>query len=257
MKTIEGPELSSRASVAFRLWHPREDRMAYFPATRAVTVAGMIRHATAMAARASGWPESKIAQFILGHRENPADALPRFAYLPLPTIEPRPRDVVGGIRRVLIAEPIGAAAEHVGWLERMMSGQIVTNDAGEEVAFLERISADGVVRRYVEAATTWASVTPVALPGSDDGKPSKADKLIAKMFSHAGYALSALADLDFRRVPFVRGGEDAMRYRPNGEHYLAGCTMYHMHIRWKQAMPGPIALGSGRFCGLGVFAAIE
>src|SRR5205823_5893324 len=38
-----------RPYVAYRLWHPQEDRMAYFPATRAVTVAGMIRHATALA----------------------------------------------------------------------------------------------------------------------------------------------------------------------------------------------------------------
>jgi CRISPR-associated protein Csb2 len=77
------------------------------------------------------------------------------------------------------------------------------------------------------------------------------------MFSHAGYSIDDVEDLDFRRMPFVRGGEDAKRYRPSGSHYLGNCTMYHMRICWKCPMPGPIALGSGRFCGLGIFAAIE
>ena len=62
---------------------------------------------------------------------------------------------------------------------------------------------------------------------------------------------------NFHRGPFLRGPEDARRYRPTGAHYLANCTMYHMRIRWKHPMPGPLALASGRFCGLGLFAAVS
>jgi CRISPR-associated protein Csb2 len=243
-----------RPFVAFRFWHPQEDRMAYFPATRAVTVAGMIRHATAEAARRSGWDEADVAQYILGHRDNPDDSLPRFAYVPLPTIEPPPRNVVGGIRRVLIAEPLDSPGEHIAWLKQIMPGQVIIDNEGSEVAVLERIGTDGVIRRYVDRAITWTTVTPVALPGSDEGKADKTDKLLSKMFRHAGYSIDDIAELDFHRVPFLRGGEDARRYRPKQPHYLANCTMYHMRIRWKHPMPGPIVLGSGRFCGLGVFA---
>jgi len=246
-----------RPFVAFRLWHPDKDRMAYFPATKAVTVAGMIRHATAEAARRSGWDEAAIVQYILGHRDNPDDTLPRFAFVPLPSIEPPPRNVAGGIRRVLIAEPLDSRGEHVDWLKQIMPGQVITDDEGNEVAVLERIANDGVVRRYVDRATTWTTVTPVALPGSDEGKANKTDKLLEKMFRHAGYSTDAVAELDFQRVPFLRGAEDAKRYRPRAPHYLANCTMYHMRIRWKHPMPGPIVLGSGRFCGLGVFAAFS
>ena len=252
-----------RPYVAYRLWHPEEDRMAYFPATRAVTAAGMIRHAAAEAARASGWDEDSVNQYILGHRDNPADTLPRFAYLPLPTIEPPPRNVVGAIRRVLIAEPLHSAGDNIDWLKQMLPGQVVINNEGKEVAILERIEKDGVVPRYVNRARTWTTVTPVALPGSDEGKANKTDKLLEKMFRHAGYSMDDVEkidlrpDIEFRRQPFLPGPEDAKRYRPGAPHHLANCTMYHMHIRWKHPMPGPIILGSGRFCGLGLFAAMS
>lgn len=246
----------SRPFVAFKLIRGNANGMADFSATRAVTVAGMIRHATAEAARRSGWDEAAVVQYILGHRDNPEDALPRFAYVSLPTIEPPPRDVAGGIRRVLIAEPLDSRGEHIAWLNQFMPGQVITDDEGSEVAVLERIENDGVVRRYVDRATTWISVTPVALPGSDEGKANKTDKLLEKMFRYGGYSLDSVAELDFHRVPFLRGAEDAKRYRPKEPHYLANCTMYHMRIRWKHPMGGPIVLGAGRFCGLGVFAAL-
>ncbi len=246
-----------RPFVAFRLWHPGEDRLAYFSAIRAVTVAGMIRHAAAEAARSSGWEEAAVVQYILGHRDNPDDSLPRFAYVPLPTIEPPPRDVVGGIRRVLIAEPLDSPGKHIYWLKQVLSGQVIRDDEGKELAILEHVEKDGVVRRYIDRAITWTTVTPVALPGSDEGKANKTDKLLEKMFRHAGYSIDTISELDFHRAPFLRGPEDAKRYRPREPHYLANCTMYHMRIRWKHPMPGPIVLGSGRFCGLGVFAALS
>lgn len=246
-----------RPCVAFKLMRSGSEGMAYYPATRAVTVAGMVRHAVAMAAEATGWERSKIDQFILGHRDNPSDVLPRFAFLPLPTIEPQPRNVVGGIRRVLVAEPLDAKGENIAWARRIVSGQeVVREDDGEVVAYLEAVANDGVVSRYLprQGAKAWTTATPVALPGCDDGSARKTDKLLHRMFRHAGYSLDMVEDLEFRRVPFLRGAEDAKRYRPTGRHYLANCTMYHMQIRWKQPMRGPIALGSGRFCGLGIFA---
>lgn len=248
---------TSRPFVAFKLIRPDTDGMAYFPATRAVTVAGMVRHAVAEAATATGWDRAKINQFVLGHREKPEDTLPRFSYVPLPSIEPSPRNVVGGIRRVLLAEPLDAAGENIGWARRLLPGQVVTNDAGQPVAYLEHISQEGIDGRYVRRAQTWTTVSPVALPGCDEGKASKTDKLLEKMFRHAGYRIEDVEELEFHRVPFLRGAEDARRYCPGPPHYLAHCTMYHMRIRWKRPTPGPLALGSGRFCGLGLFAAIS
>lgn len=183
-------------------------------------------------------------------------ALPRLAFVPLPSVTPRPGDVAGGVRRVLVAGPLGSPGEHVDWLGRFLPGQVLTNKEGRASAVLEGVVQDEVVGRYVERARIWTSVTPVALPGSDEGKPHKKQKLLEKVFRHAGYALDAVAEVDWGRAPFLRGAEDALLYRPGAPHYLANCTMYHMRIRWNQPMPGPIVLGSGRYCGLGVFAAM-
>ena len=83
---------------------------------------------------------------------------------------------------------------------------------------------------------------------------SKTTKLLDRMLRHAAYSPDAIENIEFHRVPFLRGAEDAERYRPRAPHHLANCTMYHMRIRWKFPMRGPIALGAGRHCGLGVFA---
>jgi CRISPR-associated protein Csb2 len=119
------------------------------------------------------------------------------------------------------------------------------------------LTQDHVLNAYVKRSAIWTTVTPVALPGSDEGKAQKSAKLLDKMFKHAGYSTEDVAELAFQRVPFLRGPEDAKQYRPKAPHYLANCTMYHMRIRWKHPMPGPMVLGSGRFCGLGLFAALE
>jgi CRISPR-associated protein Csb2 len=241
-------------------------------------VAGMLRHAARVTAENSGWPKEKIDSFILGHGETPGEehkpiGPKRFAYLPLPSIEQRGDTgrVVTSVRRALITILGDGGHPEIAWARRQMSGvELVAEQNGkllaecqannlsshDPLALLSLLpESDKGVTPYIKPSTEWTTVTPVALPGSDEGKANKTDKLLEKMFRHAGYSLGMLADWDFCRMPFLRGAEDAMRYRPQGSHYLAHCTMYHMRIRWKFSVPGPIALGSGRFCGLGLFVA--
>ena len=139
-----------------------------------------------------------------------------------------------------------------------MAGQAVVREHdGEVVAVLEEAGLDNVVARYVprRPAFQWVSATPVALPGCDGGSARKTDKLLERLFRHAGYSLDLVDRLELRREPFLRGAEAARAYRPGGGHYLARCSFYHLRVRWKRPMRGPLALGSGRFCGLGVFLA--
>jgi CRISPR-associated protein Csb2 len=243
-------------------------------------VAGMLRHAARVRAEKSEWPKDKIASFILGHGETPgAEHRPigpnRFAYLPLPSVERRGENnlVVTGIRRALITVLGEDGHQEIVWARRQLSGvELVAEHHGKLLAECETNNptshdplallsllpeSDKGVTSYLKPSYEWTTVTPVALPGSDEGRADKTDKLLKKMFQHAGYSLDLVADLEFQRMPFLRGPEDAKRYRPSAPHYLANCTMYHMRIRWKHPMPGPIALGSGRFCGLGLFAAVS
>jgi CRISPR-associated protein Csb2 len=242
---------SSRPWAAFRLLDPETGRLRSFSATRAVTVAGMIRGAAHAVAKKAGRDPKWVKEFVCGHHEG-SDSFPRFSYLPLPSIQPVVG--VGRISRVLIAEPVGSAGQEVAWIKRLLTGQTAKSEQSRD-ALLVRLTGDGVLNHYVRSSQTWTTVTPVALPGSDDGMTRKTAKLLDRLLCHAGYSSDAIQDLEYHRVPFLRGAEDAKRYQPRGDHYLANCTMYHMRLRWKHAVKGPIALGAGRHCGLGIFAA--
>src|SRR5262249_46786113 len=127
---------------------------------------------------ALGWSPQKQAAFILGHGENVGESHvpvkgPRLAFIPLPSIESRGgghAQVVGGIRRVLIAVLGGQADTELSQIARLLSGaELLSEGRPEPVALLGRIpKSDKMVRRYTDAETTWATVTPVILPGYDD-----------------------------------------------------------------------------------------
>ena len=102
----------SRSVAAFSLLKLDASGLRTFDtASKALTVAGMMRGVTKAVAKRATWPESKIRLFILGHGESNhagnhvAVGARRFAYLPLPSIEARNGDrarVVGSVRRVML-----------------------------------------------------------------------------------------------------------------------------------------------------------
>src|SRR5437763_197932 len=228
-----------RPFAAFRLLDPETGKLRSFSAWRAVTVAGMIRGAAGKLPRDDDrHKEAWFSSYVFGHHDGP-DSFPRFSYLPLPSLQPVVG--VGRTSRVLIAEPIGSAGQEVAWIKRLLTGKTAKSEQGRDT-LLVSLTGDGVLNQYLRTSQAWTTVTPVALPGSDDGMTSKTAKLLEKTLRHAGCSSDEVQDLEYHRVPFLRGAEDATRYRPRGEHYLANCTMYHMRIRWKFAMSGPIAL---------------
>jgi CRISPR-associated protein Csb2 len=251
----------SRRWAAFAFYQPDANKMRSFPAARATAVAGMVRCMTGKMARQTGHcaPSADLDQwvndYIMGHSESQG-LRPRFSYLPLPTI--RPPNILGDIRRVIIAEPPGGAGLHAAWAHRVLRGQLLLSDQQREEALLLSLRPDdGVLPRYTGMGDNWATVTPVVLPGSDDGKFAKTEKLFAKALRHAGYSPDALADYDFRQISFWPGGDSALSFmRP---HYLKKekWSVYHMRLRWRQPVKGPLAIGAGRHCGLGVFAAAK
>jgi CRISPR-associated protein Csb2 len=249
-------ELGARPYAAFKLLEPLTGKLRSYAATNSVRVAGMLRHSVAETGRPMRRSEEWINQYILGHRPVDVESMPRFSYLPLPSIDHR--EVVSGIRRVMVAESMNGSGESATWLQRLLPGQSLRTDNDTKVvALLAPLEQrDWVLGRYVAPSTAWATVTPVVLPGSDDNKGKKRERLFLKALAHAGYSPDAVADVEFRRVPFFRGASESLSYRPSPPHYLGSCSIYHVFIRWKEAAPGPIAIGSGRHCGLGVFASL-
>jgi len=285
-----------RDSVAFALLDPATNAMRPFDPTRhTVTVAHMMRHAVKLAAK-NRWSDREIARMVMGHAEaRNGDHVPpgndRFAFLPLPTIEFRgpKRSVVGNIRRVMLSSFGTNFREPIAWARLAMPGQelatVRPNGASTPVAILSAPLHDTIVRRYVEPAATWATVTPMVLPGYDDPDhyrrrlrrgtdavqqrelltrlDSRIDRLIRKAITQAGFpgALAERALVEWRSSGFRAGTDLAGRYAVPD--YLKRFPRLHVRITWRNQsgrslkVPGPVCLGGGRFFGIGLFVGVN
>lgn len=272
-------DLPPRPFAAFIL-RPLDKDVGYasFRLERAACVAAMLRHAACEAAQndldPAGWrSEEWSLRFVAGHgpagapkRRDKADAHPRFSYLPLPTIGHAYAD--GLIRRAIIAEPFGGDGRSARWAEQRLAGAALMDEDRGLVARLETVEPDEAefgrvfrlfaARRDSEAAVAWTSVTPVILPGYDDNKPAKRERLLLDCLRHAGIDLASVESLESRPAawPVRGGGAPALLHsayrRPKYLQHLPTC---HVRLRFRAPVAGPIALGAGRHCGLGVCAA--
>ncbi|MGP0067684.1 MAG: type I-U CRISPR-associated protein Csb2 [Isosphaeraceae bacterium] len=271
---------------------------------RGIAVSGMLRHAASAEtiANALGWSPEKVAAFVLGHGESPGESHapvqgPRLAYIPIPSIEPRGEGramTVASIRRALIVVSGGQANEELRQLSRLLSGaELFAEGQSAPVAMLARIpESEKTIRRYTDKASTWATVTPMILPGYDDprklrvrlstrpdsgrrpldGTEQKAlldrldrriEFLLRKAIRQAGYSdeLAQHAEIQWRPVGFWPGTELATNYQFPDK--LRRFRRLHVRITWRDSacdpisIPGPICLGGGRFHGLGLFAAMN
>jgi CRISPR-associated protein Csb2 len=274
-------EPSPRQFAAFSLLKPDTSGMRTFDSLRRTRdVAGMVRHAVADAAHDQGWLEDRINMFIHGKtpdgsKPSSGEMIPdRFQYLPLPTIN-HALGRVESIRRVLIAAP-SHCGQQIAWVRRALAGAELVNRNNAEALLTILPGSDWVLRQYVEESKTWATVTPVILPGYDDPDHlrrklkdgldaetqkrylyrlnARMEELLRKAFRQAGYSseLVEQTELDWREVGFCREVELASRYLPPDN--LNGSPRIHVRIRFPTAIRGPIAVGSGRFRGFGLFA---
>lgn len=285
----------TRAVAAFSLLKLDASGFRVFDtARRALTVAGMMRHAAKLAAERAGWDEPEVNAFILGHgeskdaRKHVAVGVRRFAYLPLPSIEARGEGkarVVGAVRRGILTAFADDCEEEIAWARRALSGQeLIDEDKKQPVALLSLLPAtEKIVRHYTQPAASWATVTPVVLPGYDDPAHyrrrlkqgtsaeeqkqllvrlnDRIDGLLRKAITQAGFSqvLADHADLEWGAAGFWAGTDLASRY--GAPDHLQRLPRLHVRIRWCDPsgravqVGGPVCLGGGRYCGLGLFAA--
>lgn len=285
-----------RPVAAFSLLKPDTTGFRAFDTPRqALTVSGMMRYATRVAAELAGWAEPAINESVLGHGEPKSAAEhqsvgpKRFAFLPLPSIESRGQGqarVVGSVRRIIITSFVNDFSEEIAWARRALSGQeLIQEDNKQPVAVLSLIpSSDPVVRNYLRPAASWSTVTPVVLPGYDDPAhyrrrlrrgtsveeqnrlldrlSERIDGLLRKAIVQAGFSqvLADHAEIAWRKVGFWPGADLADRY--GAPDHLRRFPRYHARITWHDIdgkpvqVPGPFCIGGGRFYGLGLFAGL-
>ena len=293
--------------VAFEL-HPLEQNtsarfQAFNPVEQGTAVAAMVRHLVSKPEfhKQLGWKPEQLTM-LHGHGETENDGRsrqpvsgPRLAILPLPTLESRGQGkskVLGSIRRVLLTIMRGdeKSPANLDEVQRLLDGQVLRpnpNDRRIPSAVLSRIYyEDKVVREYLRPAKSWATVTPVVLPGFDDpgglrrklrppqvenlsakekreilGKLEKrTEDLLRKAILHAGYSaeMAKNAKLYWRSAGFWPGA--ALSGKSFVPQYLRQYRRLHVRIDWRDSegklieVNGPVCLGGGRFLGMGLFA---
>jgi CRISPR-associated protein Csb2 len=244
--------LPPRPYVAFTLEPlPGEFRRPAFRQANSAKVAAMVRHVACEAAKNDSheFPGGS-ERYVAGHASERNDCSPRFSYLPLPTIGHPHAD--GMIRRVLITEPYGSDGTQVRWAAQRLRNHTLINESGQEQGLLLNVeSEDRVMIAHLRQARSWSSVTPVILPGFDDGKQEKAERLLIKAAQQSGLPVETIEDVALRKAPFWPGSQHPRLYhRPA---YLRDLPAWHVRVRLSEPIPGPLAIGAGRHCGLGLF----
>lgn len=215
---------------------------------------------------------------------------PRLAILPLPSNEYRggkQGHTFGSIRRVLLTIVRGQDDEALDDVCHLLSGCVLEPEETSTVrALLQPIPLDGMTEKnYLRPSANWATVTPVVLPGHEDpgglrrklnrGRKmlsaevknalvekldARVDALLRKAIRQAGYSetMARNALITWRGTGFFPGV--GLSYRYFVPKHLQGYRKYHVRISWCDgnglplAIPGPLALGGGRFTGIGLFA---
>lgn len=95
-----------------------------------------------------------------------------------------------------------------------MIGEILRTRSGiEEAVLIPSSEKDAVFQMYTSQSTTFASVTPLILPGIDDFKYEKTEKLVLKSFKQAGFDTSNLVNLKLSKEPILPGAFHPLDYR--------------------------------------------
>lgn len=232
-----------------------------------VAIAAMLRVLASQCARGDSHQFPGGAEtYVAGHGPRSEDGRfvaerwPRFSYLPLPSIGHEHAD--GMIRRVLITEPFGGDGSHAEWAQQCLRNQVLRDQNGKERGVLLELWRQSSIRmlaHYVDESCAWSSVTPVILPGFDDGKFKKAEKLFLQAVEQAGLPVAACSDFTLRKAPFLSGLHPNAYRRPD---YLDSAkgrrfSAWHVHVLFREPFTGPITIGAGRHIGLGLFAHFE
>jgi CRISPR-associated protein Csb2 len=268
---------------------------AFDPVRRGLHVAAMLRHVAGGPdiARSLGWSDAQIARLVHGHtdEESSAQTSARLLFLPLPSVEARGQGkatVVGPVRRVLITASGPMKRDAFRRLAQRLEGlELMDEKNGDPVALLSRLPHSDKLTNdnYLAASATWATVTPVVLPGYDDPRKlrqrlrensglsaeeknavvAKLDQrielLLRKALRQAGYTevITRNAVIEWRDSGYLPGTDLASRYMTGDQHRRY--RKLHVRIQFRDAegqplpIPGPVCIGGGKFSGTGLFAA--
>jgi CRISPR-associated protein Csb2 len=257
-----------------------EASFAPWPLTRVVDlVVGLRDGAVKRLKTALLGKKADIHRALVGRKPDGTNDIPpedRVRIIPLPSIGHFHAD--RRIRRVLIEVPptCPLRAEDVHWA---FSGLDVVNvKTGEVQAVLTRSDAEEFLRHYGfeddGRYRVWRTVTPAALPGNtwrrriDPARKLDAAKrgnerateqihaaaAVRQALRHAGVQ-ARVETLRLQREPFEGNGSCVEPFAEGTR--FAKERLWHVEITFGAPVKGPLLLGDGRFCGLGLMSPVR
>lgn len=252
----------------FELRNP-DGLLFHYPQSKLIHISGMVRHLAINKMEKSlpeGVPDNWVDTYVAGHTKPGDNNHKQFSYIPLSSIGHKYTNP--SIRRVMIVAPLGDDhyLEHLA--RRLDGAQLEPTEESKikEPPTLVRVRSDNVSRCYTNPANGWTSVTPVILPGHNDHKPEKTIKLIEKALAQSG--IEQPCEFEWSAISRFSKSMTAHKYERDKNDpdkkitkiwlpkYLQEKTAIHLTLRFQDGIkvPGPIAIGAGRHCGLGIMA---
>lgn len=218
----------------------------------------------------------RIHNAIVGRRDSDeSDKAARVRIVPLPSIGHQQAD--RAIRRILVEIPPNCPLR-AGDVEWAVSGPLLVPDQGEIFCELALASERSMLEHYgvedASPARLWRTVTPVALPqkaarrrvdparrhaeakgGAERAEEEgKALSAVIQALRHAGVSARPLA-ARVQREPFEAKGARAEAFASGTR--FAKERLWHVEISFAEAVAGPLAVGDGRYLGLGLMAPVK
>jgi len=211
---------------------------------------------------------TRIEKLIVGRDAGPADLAQRIRIIPIPSVGHEQVDPA--IRRIMVEVPVECPIR-VDDLRWAFSGLEPCDPETGEIWGGRLISTEDsqMAQRFMQRACLFRSLTAVALPNAhrrridSKGRKQANERLeeeahvagaVVQSLRHAGVRVRPL-DIKVQREPFQRRGAPADSFAASSR--FSEHALWHVEFRFPEAVTGPLVIGDGRFCGLGLMVPVR
>ncbi len=204
-------------------------------------------------------------RLIIGRGAGPADLAQRIRLIPIPSIGAPHTDP--SIRRIMVEIPPDCPVR-LDDLEWAFAGLRSYNSRTGETwpGSLVSTSDSQMADRFGQVSHVFQSISPMALPKAQRRRIGTAGEKIAEERSQeeeraVGAVVQALrhtglrtrpSEIHVQREPFQRRGVRAELFADGSR--FSKHDLWHVQLRFREPVLGPLLIGDGRFCGLGLMA---
>ena len=202
-------------------------------------------------------------RLIVGRGAGPRDLAQRVRLIPVPSIGTEHTDP--SIRRILVEVPADCPIR-IDDLKWAFAGLPACDPQTGESWNGHLVSTEDarMAKRFSKPARVFRSFTPIALSGAsrrriEPSDTKSADERAREERRAAGSVVQALrlagirarpTDIRVQREPFQRRAIRAELFAAGSR--FSKHALWHVQLKFRETVPGPMVIGDGRFCGLGL-----